>query len=227
MGPVSLYFVMDQIRLYVPLVGLSLLTSLLLGTLRPKLAWALFIALALLSGVRSTIQNLRYGHAEKIWGDVAHTYPHSGLAWEGLGAVLQSMDRYKEAADAYGEAARVEPGHHIYAVDALYCAFRAGAPPEDLLQQIDRVSTSKLDVRRLVNLAIVEAQVGQTERSEEHFRLAIKTNSQFGLAYLNLAFLLTQLDRRMEAVEMYQKALDLLPGHPAALAGLTKLRSSH
>ncbi|HLG20410.1 MAG TPA: tetratricopeptide repeat protein [Bdellovibrionota bacterium] len=223
LGPTPLYFVMDPIRLYLPIAGLSILVAVTLSSLRPKLGWILFILLALLSSVRSVIQNQRYSHPDLIWRDVADTYPRSGLAWEGLGAVLQADGRFQDSAEAYREAARVEPGNHIYAVDALYSAFQAGMPKDELASQIHVISTSKLDVRRLVNLAIVEAQVGETKLAEEHFRLAIETFPQFGLSYLNYGILLEKSGRKEEARRAFHQALARLPDHPAARAGLQRL----
>ena len=221
-----LFLVKDQVRLYLPLAGLSLLLVQTITAIRPLIGRALWMILVVVYALFSVYQNLRYRSPVLIWADVATNYPQSGMAWEGLGSALQEAQQFRQAADAYQRANKVEPGNHIYLVDALYCSYRSGQPPTELLEQAKRISTDLLDVRRMINLAIVEAELGEFDQAEKHFNDAILANPSYGLTYLNLGIFLERRGKKERAFEAYQLAQRLLPGHPIASSGVERLRSS-
>ncbi len=230
-GPTPIFFVMDQIRLYLPLAGLSLLMALLLTQLgrflgnriHPMLPLSLLI---LLYSSLSMAQNIRYHYPPLIWQDVIEKYPYSGLAWEHLGASLDALHLYDEAMKTYEMASRVEPGNKMVQILALQSGIKAGLPKAQLkpkLPKLQDISHDRLDILGVLNLSILEAELGEEKRAEERLLQMTQLYPYYANGHLNLGVLWERMGKLEQAKRAYANALTLSPTNRRAKEAVDRL----
>ncbi len=89
--------------------------------------------------------------------------------------------------------------------------------PQDALQMVYRALEFNADEASLHFLAgNILGQIGQAEKSEEHFKRAISLSPLTAKYHYNLAVLYHRNKRLSDAKEYYQKALSLDPDHRGA-----------
>ncbi|MFH1262613.1 MAG: hypothetical protein V1495_04100 [Pseudomonadota bacterium] len=217
-----LYLVMDTIRLYVPLLGLSFLMTFFLLRLvdwirtRRKFipSWA---GAAILGGLflsyaaHSVLQNLRYRDPISIWQDVAIEYPESDLAWGELGIALSDAGEHGKAAVAFGMATRINPSNLGYTILTLHNALRSGTSPEVVKTWLRNFSTVDVSIPDIVNLGNLARQLGEPALAKEIYLEALRKNGNYGPAYLYLASLFEVTGETEKAKRAHENAARFMP----------------
>ncbi|MCB0307976.1 MAG: tetratricopeptide repeat protein [Bdellovibrionales bacterium] len=211
---VPLYFVSDQIRLYLPILGFSILLGSLLSSRvvsRVIPSSVMIVGFVFLYAIQFVSQNRRYHYPQLIWQDVVYSYPESGLAWGELGGVLQAQKRFGEAGLAFFLAAKYEktkPGYTIRAIDNMIKSNTSDGVIEDLL---DDLTLEHLGVADVVNLATVYVQLDDFQRAENLLFYAIEVNPDFSPAYQRLGILYEIMGQPEKAKTFYEKAIERNP----------------
>lgn len=223
-----LFFVMDQIRLYIPLMGLSFLLmfgivkggDLFVHRLRPHFLLALVV---FFYGLFSIFQNFRYRYPLLIWEDVVAAYPKSGIAWGNLANVLDGKGQFGAGAKAFTEAYRVEPGHAGYLVQELHSRFLAGEPKEKIKERLKEIPIKDLDALQAVNMAILEAEVGEKQKAQDRLMEVIKIYPNYHLPHLVLAIFWEREKNFEDAKKAYANVLLMSPQNKKAKKALDRL----
>ncbi|MFH1263225.1 MAG: tetratricopeptide repeat protein [Pseudomonadota bacterium] len=224
-GPLPIYLVMDQIRMYLPLAGLCFLLVFGLDAAARKVRAApllLVCAVGVAYGAESFLQNLRYRHPIAIWGDVLEEYPESGMAWEYMAASMDMAGLEEEKAFAWDMAGRVESGAPIYRVFQKLMKLEKVSSKERK-KGLDAINFSDFNPRQLVNIATWEAKHGEEKRAEAHFLEAIGRNPWSFTAHFNLGILSEKLGKLDQARRAFSNALFLAPQDPRAQAAVKRL----
>lgn len=168
---------------------------------------------------------LREGHmadAEPIWAALAEEEPDNFFVLSQLAATQVQSGKTRAARVALDKAMSLQPEdaftHSVLGV----VRFRQGDLPgaEEALRKAIALDPSL--PRPYNHLGIVVSQKGDIQGAEELLVQATKTDPKYAEAYFNLAVLYATVEppRKTEAVEAYQKALDLGARSDAALERL-------
>ncbi len=223
-----MFLLMDQIRLYLPLMGLSLLFPWLMVLVADRWdrAWVAPWLIGLLGvtyGVSTFQQNLRYRDPTVIWGDVVEAYPNSELGWTHLGWAWEEKEDFSKTSACYEQAYLLAPHQGQYLVRATLSRFYAGGDWEKNLEQIRAVPLEKLEPRGRLNLGVLEAEAGNFVRAEE---ILVQIATEFpylGLAHLNLALVWEKAGKLEDARRAYHNASVLLPFRSEPKEGIKRL----
>ncbi len=227
-SPFPLLFFLDQIRLYVPMIGLSCLIAISLDRaktlIRFKAMVPLTLAVLIISyGVSSFFQSLRYKSPILIWKDVITEYPESGLAWEHLGVALDEMGEFTEAIEAFETAARVEPQNPEFMINALRSSVKANIPREKIQEKLNVILEKDLPIQQLSNVALLEIDLQEYEKAQKHLLEIIRILPHWDSAHLALAVLWEKIGNFELAQQAYLHTLTLAPSSQQAKDGLKRL----
>ncbi len=220
-GFMPVYFVMDQIRLYLPIAGLSILLSYFLFTYSRRHIFLLAILSAY--GIHSYLIHRRYSYPVLTWVDVVAIYPQSNVGWAELGVALADTDNYPKAIQAFDQASRIEPSNLNYKILAAQNRLRAGESKESILSWLSTQPTKNLATPDAANLAHLASMAGDYERTRTIMIEALWLNPNFEPGYVELGTALTGLGRYDKARRAFERALELLPNDPLARMGLERL----
>ncbi|PYV15856.1 MAG: hypothetical protein DMG21_13725 [Acidobacteria bacterium] len=147
---------------------------------------------------------------DPVLADVGSLYsgPNSYLK---LGARLGGQSQWKEAAEAYEEALKLDPRLAEAHVRLIY-----------LYTQLKEVAKAEGHFRAVVNLNLKSAEAyfnyglllmgqGKTQEAEEAYRDTLKIDAKYSRAHNNLGFLLEGEGKLPEAIAEFQKALEESP----------------
>ncbi|MCH7600764.1 MAG: tetratricopeptide repeat protein [Myxococcales bacterium] len=207
-GPIALFaggLAQVQQRWAVPRVGLIAASAGLLLVLGSLTSWQCRI----------------YENRETLWRDTIAKNPQSWMAYTNLGRYLLAEERWKEAANAYSTALAIRPRNeraHVGIADAMVATGR----PEIARRHFEaalELEPNQPGVHR--SLAILAWRRGEGEVAIVHHRAVIRLVPKSAQANFLLGRGLDQLGRRRDAIQAYQRALVLNPGHRGASRALS------
>jgi tetratricopeptide (TPR) repeat protein len=139
---------------------------------------------------------------------------------------LLDLDLHQQALASAEAALRFSPGH-IDALLNMSLALLALKRPGDALASIERVlHTAPNHAQALNNRGLALMELGRFSEAEASLTSALAANSHAVETMNNLANLCQQTGRIEQAIAIYDRALQIAPGHPnlnfnAALAALS------
>lgn len=100
-------------RMYLPIVGISMLASWALFTALRDVRWAIAVtaALALLLAVATHQRNRVWQDPRTLWSDVVAKYPQDARAYNNLGDVREEAGEISSALEAFDAAIRLAPNY--------------------------------------------------------------------------------------------------------------------
>lgn len=143
--------------------------------------------------------------------------PRLTVAHLKTGEIYKSSGDYEAAAEAYGEAADLEPrnfdaqynhGLMLQLVNRLTDAVRA---------YLRALAVRPDDFDANFNLATAYLQLNESRQSLTYARQAVRVNPESGPAHANLGAVYSALDRHGEAVREYEAASELMDLRPDLL----------
>ena len=201
-------------RMYLPSVGLALMTSDLLfsgfGRRRSASITLSMLVIGLL-GTATFLRNEDWRDELTLWSDVATKSPENKRAQLNLGFALAARGREEEAAARFREALRIEP--------------RWAPAHEQLALSLDRLGqrdASEAHLREALrlrpdharthnNLGLLLAKSGRIQAARAAFQEALRLDPSYAPAHLHLAIDLELTGHRVEAIQHLSEALRLDP----------------
>jgi tetratricopeptide (TPR) repeat protein len=100
-------------RMYLPILGISMLASWGLFTALRDVRWAIVATagLVLLLAVATHHRNRVWQDARTVWNDVLEKYPQDARAYNNLGAVHEEAGEHSSALEAFDTAIRLSPNY--------------------------------------------------------------------------------------------------------------------
>lgn len=143
--------------------------------------------------------------------------PRLTVAHMKMGEIHKDSGDYESAAEAYGDAADVEPrnfdaqynhGLMLHLIDRLTEAVRA---------YLKALAVRPDDFEANFNLATAYLQLDESRQSLTYAKRAVRLNPEHGPAHANLGAVYSALDRHREAVREYEAASELMTLTPDIL----------
>ncbi len=197
-------------RLYLPMVGFSLLLAWLLfaGTGAPS-GWAVAVpaAICLLLAVGSYHRNQVWQDEITLWSDVVSKSPQHARAHNNLGAALGRVGRFDAALTQVQEALQIEPdyaeAHYNWGV-----ALAGLGRPEEAVAHYQKALRLEPDHAKAHDGWGTALQLlGRFEESVAHYEHALRIEPDYADAHYNWGTALANLGRSEEAIAHYRDAL--------------------
>jgi tetratricopeptide (TPR) repeat protein/Uma2 family endonuclease len=129
------------------------------------------------------------------------------------GKALFFLDRFDEAIDSYSAALRIQPNTPMALLSRGMVFLRDGRP-KDAISDFDKVielDPSIIDFQVFYEKSIALSELGEFQEALENINKFLQRDSNLvGQAYHLQGALLIHLDRKMEAFESFDKALEFL-----------------
>ncbi len=221
-------------RLYLPSIGFLVAV---LGLLRAR--WpgrrevvAGLAVTAAAWGAGTVHRNRVWADPLLLWQDTAAKSPGKWRAWANLGREYSDRKRFAEATEAYRRAVDlIPPGdrNRPEALSNLGSTYANRGMYEEAVKIYQEALRMAPGQRLFTNLAIAELRLGRPE-GWEHFEKAMQLDPLAWEPHMARGNFYYEQKRYDEAIQDYQRVLQLLPDHPDAQYNLRaaqamKLRS--
>jgi tetratricopeptide (TPR) repeat protein len=137
---------------------------------------------------------------------------------------LRERGRFDEAAAAYREAIRIDPGFAEAYNNLGSVLGRQGRAEEAVVEIRKALEISPGLAAAHINLGIVLAMRGKTEEAAGHFAEALRLNPRDASTHFNLGILLMRQGRTADAIAHLEESLRIEPGNESAALALRELR---
>jgi type IV pilus assembly protein PilF len=140
--------------------------------------------------------------------------PTNPLVQGALGEAYFSSQKLKEAESHFLNAIRIDPDYHeaTLSLSALYIVLARYEETIALCAGLADDPTFPGPSRALANLGWAQFQLGRLDEARKAFAQALEFNDKYWPAMLSMATLEAHQGRRMEAIAMLQRVIDLSPG---------------
>ncbi len=206
-------------RLYLPMVGLSLLLSYVLNEVLYQnkiLPRVISIVLVISLAVGTIVRNQTWASEETLWMDVASKNQSSYRAFYNLGNIKTDSGKIGEAIEYYQQALSINPAYSN-AHNNLGIAFnKQGNIQMAIFHYKIAMTLNPTDAFPNFNLAIALDSLGRKEDAIFENKAAINKNPLYTAAYYNLANILERSGETNEAKFYYEKTIQLEPFHARA-----------
>ncbi len=212
-------------RLYLPIIGLLLISIELLRHLRigRTALIAVLSVICLLLGAATYRRNEKWSTAIALWDDAAEKAPNKSRVQFGLAASEFLAKRCRESIPHYQKAiALSKPDYQLYMNIAM--AYNCDHQPAEAVEYLRKSIQTKPTAQSWASLALVQAQQGQLDEPMEALKQAEVIDPRYPLTYVFRVGLLQATGRTQEAIAQFQHALDLDPNNYMAKSALNTLR---
>jgi tetratricopeptide (TPR) repeat protein len=206
-------------RMYLPSVGLAIVTSnLLFAGPAPERVRRIAVSLLVIGllGIATYFRNEDWRDKVTLWSDVIAKNPESSRAHDKLGVALAAQGRLAEAIEHYREALRLDPGRpRIH--NHLGLALHEQGRTDEAIPHFH--AALRVDPTYAVahnNLGNVFTNLEREEKALEHFSEAVRLDPDFVEAHYNLGIALARQGRTEDAARRFSEALRLWPDFAAA-----------
>ena len=221
---VPLYVLVNDHRLYLPLIGLIIIgSSIPPGQLR-RLQMPLIVLVVLL-GLLVVRRNDVWENEHTLWSDAARKSPHPliPVAYVHLGNYAKDAGRMSEAVGYFEQALEVDP-EHTAAQNNLATVFDAMGDQEQAIAIYERLLRQKKDAMEVrYNLARALQRSGHSERARGVYLTIPDTSVHFELVANNLGTLHEKESRTDSALFYYGRALAVNPETKDAAENFNRL----
>jgi tetratricopeptide (TPR) repeat protein len=217
-------------RLYLPSAGFFLAALSLAAErwgARRQLVAALG-ALAVIYAAGTYARNGVWRDSLALWQDTAAKSPNKWRVFTWLGREYSERQRFEEATQAYQRAADLvrprsrDRAEVLSSLGSTYANRRMYAEAIQVYEEALQMEPAHS--RLWTNLAIAKIRLNRPE-GWEHFERAIVLDPVAWEPHLARGNLLYQMGRYDDAIQDYERVLDLLPNHPDALHNLKAARA--
>jgi len=222
---------------YLPLVGLGLSLSWVLGPLwstrvnggrvygrrAGPLALVLILAAAEAWTTRRTLAP--WGDSVSLFLHMANLAPRAVIVRNNLGLILAQRGRLDEAVDQYREALRVKPDYELAHRNLADALLRKGRTDEAIAHYIEALRINPNMAAAHFKLGNLLVGRGRLEEAIVHFRQTVRLNPTMPEAHNNLGAAILRQGKAEEAIEHFTEALRLKPDFEAARRNLTAARA--
>lgn len=215
-------------RMYLPMVGLALVTAWLLFAYLPHVSWAVATTcgLAFVLAVVTSARNDTWRDARWLWADVVAKYPADARAYNNLGHVLAQRGEYSRALETLQRATSLRPD---YAEAHYNIAYTHEIQGQSSLAEAGYRRTIDADssyAPAYNALGAMLASQGRETEALEYFRRAVELLPDYPIAHNNYAIALASLGNSREAIEHFRRAIEIHPQLADAHLGLGRLLAS-
>tara|TARA_B110000438_G_scaffold71092_1_gene71290 strand:+ start:1748 stop:3823 length:2076 start_codon:yes stop_codon:yes gene_type:complete len=227
-------------RVYLPLVGFSIVSASLLIRLQIFIQQSIknntqsicnsekilsmsgifiFLILAsLLIGTRE--RNKVWKDEVSLWSDAKLKAPFVSRPYNNLGEAYDKLGNYNMAIAEFEAALRLAP-NYFYALSNLGNIYGKKKEYARSILYTKKALQQKIDYAPgHYNLAKALHMTGNTKKAMESYEAAIQYNPYFEEAFFNLGFLALELKQLKKSVDNFKKFLKMQPNHPRAHYGL-------
>ena len=136
-----------------------------------------------------------------------------------MGDTMYNLERYGDAAAAFGEAWRLDPSNYVYRLKEAHMMRMTDRCDEAAAAYDGLIPTlkGKAAAEALTHKGDMLDDLGKHERAVEVFREALEADPDFAPARTGLAMVLDTIGRGNEAVSEYKKSLKASPKSAQAL----------
>ena len=212
-------------RLYLPLIGLLLVSIELLRQLRvgrTALATALAVVLVIAAGLTYR-RNIVWGGAIPLWQDAVEKSPGKSRAHFQLGYAYFSANRCEDAETQYQAVANIEkPDARLLTDWALTdnCLNRFG----DGIAKLEKAASLDMTAHIYTQLAMLYAKSNRTQDAFQALDTAQKLDKNFEVTYIYRGQLFEAANKTALASQQFSLALAINPRNEQALEGMERLR---
>lgn len=210
-------------RLYLPMVGVSVLSVFLLFHLmRQKIVWISVagILMILSLGTGTVLRNRVWQDQISLLKDVVSKNPQSYRAWNNLGYALAEQGDVDGARDHYRQALRIKPDY----ADAHYnyglVLERQGDPIRAMDYYSEAIKINPGHAPAHNNFALLLEGQGKPSEAIHHYTEALKLRPELAEAHNNLGILLEEQEKLDQAIDHYRKATRYRPDFAEAYNNL-------
>ncbi|MGB8688276.1 MAG: CHAT domain-containing tetratricopeptide repeat protein [Microcoleus sp.] len=146
--------------------------------------------------------------------------PKYHLAWNGLGATLNDLGRYREAIAAFDKALEIDPKYHSawHGLGIALYEFGRNSDAIVALEKVLEIDPKVHDAWNLLGHALRD--LGRYREAIAAYDKALEIDPKFVYAWNGLGATLNDLGRNSEAIAAYDKALKIDPKSHYAWNGL-------
>ena len=226
--------IVNERRLYVPMVGLLLIVS--AGAIRlirrdePRFRKTIVVSGMALLGLFSVMvieRNKLWSSEVALWRDSVRKDPLGADAHHSLGYVFEEQGNIKKALKEWELARNLAPNdpHLLRNLAVAYTRINRTNEAIELLKR--SLELEPISPNAYYNLGEIYVNTGQMDAAESAFRKAIEISPTYTTPYNNLALILIQKGRYQEARKMLEYTLSLDPNQPTAKANLKLLKQKY
>jgi len=206
-------------RLYLPIVGLTLMTAyLLFHLLSAHRTWLFILSTAIIVslGTVTYLRNKIWQDSITLWYDVVSKSPQSFRAQYNLGSNLTRQGNLKEAIDHLSEALRLKPDY-TEAHNNLGMAFFQQGNLDQAANHFSaalRVQPGNSAVH--YNLGLIMEKKGYLQSAVDNYLKALSIKPDVAEVLNNLGVVLQRQEKIKEAIDRYLEAIKLKPDYAEA-----------
>ena len=215
-------------RMYLPMVGLSLLAAWCLGRLlsQPRVLAIVAVVLVCALTMATYLRNEAWRDPPRFWRGVVTMYPKDARAHSNLASALLGRKNFEEAIKHFEYALVLQPEFPLVHYNLAKALARQGNIDEAEAHYRSAVASKPRFYLAQNELGFLLASQGKTVEAIDHYRLALHSNPSFAGAHRNLARALASQGKHVEAIKHLEQALLFEPNHGATHFELGVLLSS-
>ena len=201
-------------RLYLPMVGLSLLIAYgLTHLLARNRLWMIGVCLSILLflGASTIGRNTTWSDGTTLWTDVVAKNPNNDRAHNNLGLALEKKGLLKAAIDQYFEALRLNPDNAETYANLGIAIMRTGNYPEAIRVYLLGLEITPGDPGIHSNLGVTLERNGQIDDAITHYEIALEIDPEYAEAHNNLGIVLMKQKRYKDAIRHFSEAVRIDP----------------
>jgi Tfp pilus assembly protein PilF len=193
-------------RLYLPILGFSLLVSMILVRIikNKKILSVIFILIISVFVVLTYQRNLVWQDQLTFWTDVIKKSPNKARAYVNRGTIYSQHGKFKEAFDDFTVAIENDPEHAAahFNIAKIYFIFNQ---PEKALEHFERAQEKAREKTLLKMIyyyrALIFAALDKQQQALDEFSHAIEVDPTAGDIYFQRAFAFFALEKPEEALK--------------------------
>lgn len=170
--------------------------------------------------LRQAIEAFQTGHfdvADGILKRILQVDQKNLPALHVLGLIKASQEKFKEAAELLGKAARIAPDDASIQYNLAKALMDSGSVKESITHHKKAVALSPGNPEAWMNFGKAASILKDFEHSVSHFEKAINLNASYADAWFNKGNALRELKLNDEAMEAYDEAIKIRPDYVEAI----------
>ena len=206
-------------RLYLPMVGLALMTAyLFFHLLSAHRTWIVIFSIAVIVslGAATYIRNKTWQDSITLWYDVVSKSPQSSRAHYNLGSDLARQGSYKKALEHLSEALKLKPDYTQAHNNLGLVLFKQGKLNQAADHFFEALGMHSGNAAAHYNLGLVMEKKGNFKVAANHYLEALRIKPDFAEAHNSLGVVLQTQGHLIEAVDHFSAALKIRPGFAEA-----------